>query len=61
MKMLGHKTKGERILYAEERGNFWLAKGNEASEAGNQVQADECYEKGQFWLDRYNKLVATSN
>ncbi|WP_157131265.1 hypothetical protein [Burkholderia pseudomallei] len=46
-----------KALDAEERGNRWLADGNEAAEAGNKVKAERCYEKGQFWLDRSNKLT----
>ena len=51
------KTDQEKALDAEERGNRWLAEGNAAREAGNKKEAERCYAKGQFWLDRYNKLT----
>ena len=38
----------------EERGSTWLAKGNEYAERGQKAQAEKCYEKGQYWLDRSN-------
>lgn len=44
-------------MYADERGNYWLALGNEYSEAGRTDKAEKCYSKGQFWLDRLNKLI----
>lgn len=47
----------EKALDAETRGNRWLADGNAAAEAGNKEKAEKCYEKGQFWLDRYNRLM----
>lgn len=50
------KTLRERIADADARGSNWLAKANDLSEAGKKKQAEECYEKGQFWLDRSNKL-----
>lgn len=45
---------------AEMRGNKWLADGNAAREAGNIAKAAKCYAKGQYWLDRYNKLTGRS-
>jgi uncharacterized protein HemY len=54
------KTQHEKALDAEERGNKWLAEGNAAAEAGNKEKAEKCYEKGQFWLDRYNKLAGNA-
>lgn len=54
------KTDHEKALDAEERGNRWLAEGNAAREAGNKKKAERCYDKGQFWLDRYNKLTGRS-
>ena len=42
---------------AEDRGNRWLADGNAAAEAGNKAKAEHCYAKGQFWLDRFNRLT----
>lgn len=38
------------------RGSNWLADGNSASEKGNKIKAERCYEKGQFWMDRSNNL-----
>lgn len=46
----------QRIADADARGNYWLAEGNAAQETGQQKKADECYRKGQFWLDRLNAL-----
>lgn len=46
----------EKLADADQRGNEWLRKAREAEEKGNQSRADECYRKGQFWLDRSNKL-----
>ena len=50
------KPLNERIIEAEVRGSHWLAEGNEAEERGNNAKAEKCFEKSQFWLDRYNKL-----
>lgn len=47
---------GERIDDAEERGNRYLADANEAAEKGQKDKAEKLYDKGQFWLDRANKL-----
>jgi hypothetical protein len=58
---MAKKTLKDRILDAETRGNKWLADGNEASERGDQPRAEECYAKGQYWLDRYNLLTAQSD
>jgi hypothetical protein len=54
------KTLKDKIIDAEERGNKWLADGNEAAERGDNAKAERCYEKSQFWLDRYNKLAGNS-
>lgn len=43
-------------LDAETRCGQWLADGNEHLEAGRKVEAEKCYEKSQYWLDRANKL-----
>lgn len=51
------KTLSEKIIDAETRGNRALADANEAFEAGRHAKADKLYAKGQFWLDRYNKLA----
>ena len=50
------KTLQEKIVEADERGCWYLAEANEAAEQGKQAKADKLYEKGQFWLDRLNKL-----
>lgn len=44
----------ERILEAELRGSQSLADGNEARECGDKSKAEECYQRSQYWLDRYN-------
>lgn len=46
-----------RILNAEVRAGKWLGDGNEYNDAGNKEMAEKCYQKAQFWHDRYNKLV----
>lgn len=46
----------ERILDAELHCNRWLADGNAAREAGDTAEANACYAKSQFWLDRFNHL-----
>lgn len=46
----------EKIADADQRGNEWLSKARDAEERGNQARADECYRKGNYWLDRSNKL-----
>ena len=51
------KSTKEKAIDAEVRGSQWLAKGNEYAERGNKKQAEKCYDKAQFWLDRYNKLT----
>lgn len=50
------KTLQQKIVEAEDRGNRYLADANEAAEKGKQAKAEKLYEKGQFWLDRANKL-----
>jgi hypothetical protein len=47
----------DRMIEAETRGNQWLADGNVAEERGDLKRAALCFEKGQYWLDRYNKLA----
>ncbi len=54
------KTLNERMIEADERGSRYLADANEAAERGNSAKAERLYEKGQFWLDRYNKLAGNS-
>ena len=50
------KSVSQRVADADARGSAWLAKANELAEAGKKEQAQRCYDKGQFWLDRSNKL-----
>lgn len=50
------KTLNEKIADADMRGGKYLADANEAAERGNHEKAEKLYEKGQFWLDRSNKL-----
>ena len=54
---MGTETRERDKINAEVRASKWLADGNEASERGDKVKAERCYEKAQFWLDRYNKLA----
>ncbi len=49
-------TLNEKINDAEDPGSRYLADANEAAEQGNQAKADKLYEKGQYWLDRANRL-----
>jgi hypothetical protein len=55
------KPLSERIIEAEMLGSRWLANGNEAAERGDSVRAERCYDKAQFWLDRYNLLAGLSD
>jgi hypothetical protein len=52
------KTLAEKIADADDRGGRYLAAFNELDEAGkgNTPKALKLLEKGQFWLDRSNKL-----
>ncbi|TIU88843.1 MAG: hypothetical protein E5W06_00310 [Mesorhizobium sp.] len=50
------RTLHERIIDAEERGSRHLADANEAAEKGHKDKAEKLYDKGQYWLDRANKL-----
>ena len=50
------KTLSERIADADALGSRYLADANEAAEKGNTTKAERLYDKGQFWLDRSNKL-----
>lgn len=54
------RTLQDRITEADVRGSQALADANEAAERGNQAKADKLYQKGQFWLDRYNKLTGNA-
>jgi hypothetical protein len=42
------------------RGGKYLAEANEAAERGNHAKAEKLYEKGQYWLDRVNKLLGNA-
>ena len=46
-----------KMREAEVWGSKWLADGNEAEERGDFERAKKCFEKSQYWLDRYNKLA----
>ena len=50
------RTRDERIADADVRGNEWLSKAREAEVKGNQARAEECYRKGDYWLNCSNKL-----
>ena len=50
------KTLAQKIWEADAKGGNCLALANEAAEAGNHEKAEKLYAKGQFWLDRSNKL-----
>jgi hypothetical protein len=51
------QTLQQRAARAEELGNRYLGDANEAAEAGDKARADRLFEKGQFWLDRFNLLT----
>lgn len=54
------KTLRERINEADFWGNKYLGDFNELVESGypeSGPKAQTLYRKGQFWLDRYNKLT----
>jgi hypothetical protein len=50
------KSTQDKIADAEARGSKLLADANEAAERGQKAKAERLYDKGQFWLDRANKL-----
>lgn len=50
------KTLSEKIAQADMLGGSYLADANNASERGKHELAEKLYAKGQFWLDRSNKL-----
>lgn len=43
-----------KVADYDMRGSIWLARGNEYAERGMKAKAEQCYEKGQYWLDRSN-------
>lgn len=51
-----YEANREKIVRAEDFGSRYLADANEAAEQGKQAKAEKLYEKGQYWLDRANKL-----
>jgi len=51
------KTLKDKIIQADMMGCKYLADANDAAENGKQDNADKLYSKGQYWLDRYNKLT----
>lgn len=53
------KTLAEKIADADMRGCRYLADFRELEDRGlgNTPKAQRLLEKGQYWLDRYNKLV----
>lgn len=58
--MATQKPLAERMIDAETRASMWLADGNMAKESGNNNLAERCYEKSQFWLDRWTLLANMS-
>jgi len=54
------KSLSEKIAEADERGGRYLADANEAAERCQFAKAEKLYEKGQYWLDRSNKLRGNS-
>lgn len=58
--MTAAKTLNEKIAHADEMGGRWLAAANEAAERGQHEKAERFYQKGQFWLDRANKLLGNA-
>ena len=48
------------IEEADEMGCRYLGDANEAAERGDAARAERLYDKGQFWLDRYNRLAGNS-
>jgi hypothetical protein len=53
-------SKHDKMIDADERGSRYLADANEAAERGDHAKAEKLYQKGQFWLDRYNKLAGNA-
>lgn len=54
------KTVAEKIADADQRGGDLLAKAKEAAERGQHDKAERLYERGQYWLDRANKLLGNA-
>ena len=47
-------------IRAEQFASKWLGNGNEAEERGDIKMAEKCFQKAQYWLDRYNKLAGNA-
>jgi hypothetical protein len=58
--MTATKTLSEKIAEADMRGGKYLADANDAAERGDYEKAEKLYEKGQYWLDRVNKLLGNA-
>lgn len=54
------QRRDERAQEADDRGSRYLGDANEANERGEKAKAEKLYARGQFWLDRYNKLMGNS-
>jgi len=51
------KPLSQRIADADALANRWLADGNHAAECGQPAKAQKCYERSQYWMDRYTLLT----
>lgn len=56
----GRKMGWSPLVEADMEGCRYLADANEASERGQHDKAERLYTKGQFWLDRYNRLAGNA-
>lgn len=54
------KTVKEKMDEADVQGSKCLADANAALEAGHTATAEKFFARGQWWLDRYNKLAGNS-
>ena len=54
------KSLKDKIIDADLRCSKWLADGNEAEERGQHAKAERCFQKSQFWRDRYNQLAGNN-
>lgn len=48
------KVNHEKAVQYEANASKWLANANQASEAGNKIEAERLYDKAQYWLDKAN-------
>ncbi len=53
-------THAEKVAHADMMGCRYLADANEAAERGKHEKAEKLYAKGQYWLDRLNKLLGNA-